>query len=46
MAEAHYRVPPEESDDEVTNGKMGFWSTSTSSVHALFARVSRLWLGC
>jgi sec-independent protein translocase protein TatC len=24
MAEAHYRVPPAESDDEVTNGKMGF----------------------
>src|SRR6185295_1245776 len=24
MAEAHYRVPPEESDDDVTNGKMGF----------------------
>jgi sec-independent protein translocase protein TatC len=24
MAEAHYRVPPEESDDTVTNGKMGF----------------------
>jgi hypothetical protein len=24
MAEAKYRKPPEESDDEVTNGKMGF----------------------
>jgi sec-independent protein translocase protein TatC len=24
MAEAHHRVPREESDDEVTNGKMGF----------------------
>jgi len=24
MAEAHSRVPPEESDDDVTNGKMGF----------------------
>ena len=24
MAETHYRVPPEESEDDATNGKMGF----------------------